>query len=131
MKMMRVTLLWMKAWKQKRQEISKERLRRAVTRKFRAEIVELNLRTKCNRGQDNAHKSLHKTTNKTEKRNQPWKKNEHFAKKTERERRISATGVLETSHGFRVSLRVDTAPCWKGFADAASNVVRCWKKQKD
>ena len=48
------------AWKLKRQEISKEQLRRGfgrpsksaanpATRKFRAEVEELNLRTKCNR----------------------------------------------------------------------------------
>ena len=48
------------AWKQKRQEISKEKLRRGfgrpsksvanpATRKFRAEVEELKLRTKCNR----------------------------------------------------------------------------------
>ena len=48
------------AWKQKRQEISKERLRRgfgklskstttSATRRFRAEVEELTLRTKCNR----------------------------------------------------------------------------------
>ena len=48
------------AWKQKRQEISKEKLRRGfgrpsksvanlATRKFRAEVQELKLRTKCNR----------------------------------------------------------------------------------
>ena len=48
------------AWKQKRQEISKEKLRRGfgrpsksvanpATRKFRAEVEGLKLRTKCNR----------------------------------------------------------------------------------
>ena len=48
------------AWKHKRQEISKEKLRRKfgrpskttsapATRKFRAEVEELKLRTKCNR----------------------------------------------------------------------------------
>ena len=48
------------AWKQKRQEISKEKLRRGfgrpsksaanpATRKLRAEVEELKLRTKCNR----------------------------------------------------------------------------------
>ena len=48
------------AWKQRRQEISKENLRRGfgrpskppsapATRKFRAEVEELLLRTKCNR----------------------------------------------------------------------------------
>ena len=48
------------AWKQKRQEISEEKLRRGfgrpsksvanpATRKFRAEVEELKLRTKCNR----------------------------------------------------------------------------------
>ena len=47
------------AWKQKRQEISKERLRRgfgktakstatSATRRSRAEVEELKLRTKCN-----------------------------------------------------------------------------------
>ena len=47
------------AWKRKRQEISKERLRRGfgrpsksagtpVTRKFRAEVEDLKMRTKCN-----------------------------------------------------------------------------------
>ena len=48
------------AWKQKRQEISKEKLRRGfgrpsksaanpAMRKLRAEVEELKLRTKCNR----------------------------------------------------------------------------------
>ena len=54
------------AWKQKRQEISKEKLRRGfgrpskfvanpATRKFRGEVEELKLRTKCNRCGDVGH----------------------------------------------------------------------------
>ena len=54
------------AWKQKRQQISKEKLCRSfgrpsksvpnpATRKFRAEVEELKLRTKCNRCSDVGH----------------------------------------------------------------------------
>ena len=57
--------------------------------------------------------------------------NGHFVKITERERRTSATGVLETNHGFSVALRADAAPCWYGFTDAVNNVARCWKKYKN
>ena len=68
------------AWKQKRQEISKERLRRkstatSATRRFRAEVEELKLRTKCNRRGQVGHCA----------RECPWKKNEQFPKKMVRE----------------------------------------------
>ena len=45
-----------------------------------------------------------------------------------RERRISGSGVLETSHVFSLSSR--SRHGWKGFADAMNNVVPCWRRQK-
>ena len=89
------------AWKQKRQEISKERIRRGfgklsksaatrVTLKFRAEVEELILRTKCNRFGNVGHCARECSQKSSQgckgggRGNQPWKKNEHFAKKTER-----------------------------------------------
>ena len=89
-------------WKQKRQEISKEGLRRGfgkpsksaatpVTRKVRAEVEELKLRTKCDRRGNVGHwarecsqKSSHGYKG-GGRGNQPWRKNGHFAKKTETE----------------------------------------------
>ena len=110
MKMTTATLFWRKAksercWRRrgnkKRQEISKERPRRGfgkppkpattpVTRKFRAEVEELNLTTKCNRCGNVGHWAGECPQKSSErykgggKRNQQWKKNEHFVKKTER-----------------------------------------------
>ena len=136
------------AWKQKRREISKERLRRGfgkpsksattpVTRKLRAEVEELKLRTKemqplwqCVTLGKRMPTSRHKATKEAEGETNLGRQTSILPRKR-RERRMSATGVLETSHGFSVSLRVDTAPCWKGFEDAVNNVVRCRKKQKD
>ena len=90
------------ARKQKRQEIPKARRRRGfgkpsksaatpATRKFRAEVEELKLRTKCNRCGNVGHRAREGSKKSSqgykggERGNQPWKKNEQFAKKTERE----------------------------------------------
>ena len=64
-----------------------------------------------------------------------WKRRSTFEEKCafcqeSGEWRTSATGVLGTSHVFSASSRADMAPCWKGFADAVNNVVRCWRRQK-
>ena len=90
-----------------------------VTRKFRAEVG-LKLRTKSNRCGSVGHwarECPQKVVTRQQRRR-------NILPRKRRERRISSTGVLETSHGFSVSLRVDTTPCWKGFADAVNN-VRC------
>ena len=84
------------------------------TQKFRAKVEELKLRTKCNRCGSVGHWArgwTQKSSRNYEgggRRNQPWKKNEHFVKKTEM--RMSATGVVDTNRGFRISLTADTPP---------------------
>ena len=135
------------AWKQKRQEISKERLRRGfekpsksaatpATRKFRAEVKKLKLKTNLTEvtvwdtRQENVHKHPHKVTREAEGETNLGRKTSTLSRR-QREMRIFATGVLETNHVFSVSSSADTAPCWKGFADAANNVVRCWIKQRN
>ena len=111
MKMTTATFFWRKTksetcWRlrgnKKRQEISKERPRRGfgkpstsattpVTRKFRAEVEEVKLRTKCNRCGNVGHWAREPPQKPSQsykgggRGNQPWKKNEHFVKKTERD----------------------------------------------
>ena len=77
-------------------------------------------------GQENVHKNRHKVTKKVEEETNPGRKMCILPRKR-REKRISATGTLGRTS---VSLRVDTAPCLTGFADAVNNAVHCWKKAK-
>ena len=134
------------AWKQKRQEISKERLRRgfgepskstatSATRSFRTEVEDLKLRTKCNRcghvgmwdiGRENVRKNRRKVTKEVGKDVNPGRKMNSFPRKR-RERRTSVTGAPEMNHDPIVSLR-GTVRCWTGFADIVSNNIHCWKK---
>ena len=88
------------AWKQKRQDVSKEKLRRGfgrpsksaanpATRKFRAEVEELKLRTQCNRcGTDTGHENVHRNPcnggMEVDEVDTQRGKNEYFSKKTER-----------------------------------------------
>ena len=132
------------AWKQKRPETSRERLRRGfgkpskpvtapVTRKFRAEVEELKLRTECNRCGSVRHWSRECPQKSSQgykgggRGNQPWKKNEHLAQKAEREAYFCDWGCGDE---LSVSSRANMAPCWKRFADAVNNVVPCWRTQK-
>ena len=124
------------AWKQKRQEISKEKLRRGfgrpsksaekpATRKFRAEVEELKLRTKCNRRGNVGHSARECPP----KRVQGCKGGATQRGKTKRLH--SVTGAHSMNRVFCVSLRVSTVLCWKGFANAENSVVHCWRKRRN
>ena len=154
MKMTTATLFWRKTksercWRRRRHindkksqkkdyaEVSENQKKSAttpVTRKFRAEIEELKLRTKCDRcgNVETLCKNVHKSRRKAAKKavEKPTLEEQRALCQEDREMRISSTGVLEMNHVFGVSSRADTAPCWKGFADAANNVVRCWIQQR-
>ena len=133
------------AWKQKRQEISKERFRRgfgkpskptatSATRRFLSEVEELKLRTKCNRCEHVGHwarevsaKIVARCQKEVGKEVHPGRKVNSFLYKKRVERRTSVTGAPETHHDSSISLR-GTVRCWTGVADIVSNVVHCWKK---
>ena len=133
------------AWKQKRQEISKEKLRRCfgrpstsvanpATRRFRAEVEELKLRTKCNRRgnvghwHENVHRNVCRATKEVDEVPTQRRKKSIFQRKL-REKLISVTGAHSMNHVFCVSSRVSTALCWTGFANAENSVVHCWRKR--
>ena len=114
------------AWKQKRQEILKDRLRRgfgkpskstatSATRKFRSEVEELQLKTKCHRCGTLGKRMSAIGVKGGGRGNHPGRKMNIFQKKTRR--RTSVTGALETNDDSSVSFRVNTAPCLTGFAD--------------
>ena len=81
-----------------------------MTRKFRAEVEdEMQSLCQCGGiGQDNVHISRHKAAKEAEAETNLGRKTSICQEGGERERRISATGVLETSHVFSVSSRADT-----------------------
>ena len=135
------------AWKQKRQEISKEKLRRCfgrpstpvanpATRKFRAEVEELKLRTKCNRRgnvghwHENVHRNACRATKEVDEVPTQRRKKSIFQRKL-REKLISVTGTHSMNPVFCVSSRVSTALCWTGFANAENSVVHCWRKRRN
>ena len=154
MKMTTATFFWRKTksercWRRRRHkndkksqkrdypEVSENRKKSDDSRdaEVRAEIEELKQRTKCDRC-DNVvtlgKRMSTKVVTKLQRRRKgkPTLEEQRALCQEDREMRISATGVLEINHVFGVSSRADTAPCKKGFADAANNVVRCWIKLK-